>query len=201
MSSPQLTTRQRILVETWRLMEEQHGQGVRIEDVAKAAGVSRQAIYLHFASRAGLLKATLDYVEDVMQLKERLLPVFGKSGAPGVQALVEFWGTFIHDTYGISKAFLAARLTDADAAAAWDDKMNALHDGCLAIMTCSLRDNVLAPGWTPPEAADFLWSMLAVEHWEHLTQECGWTQEQYLRRMKDLLSQVLVIHSGRDDSA
>ncbi|MBA2782057.1 MAG: helix-turn-helix transcriptional regulator, partial [Rubrobacteraceae bacterium] len=38
-------TRTRILEATWRLMEERSGQGVRMRDVAEAAGVSRQAVY------------------------------------------------------------------------------------------------------------------------------------------------------------
>ena len=33
-------------------MEERNGQGVRMSDVAGAAGVSRQAVYHHFGSRA-----------------------------------------------------------------------------------------------------------------------------------------------------
>jgi AcrR family transcriptional regulator len=174
-------------------MEERRGQGVRVEDVAKAAQVSRQAVYLHFTSRAGLLKATLDYVEEVTHFMERIAPVFGKSGAEGVDALVDFWGAFVRDTYGISKAFLAARVVDADVEAAWDDKMAALYQGCLAIMRCSARDQVLAPGWTAEAAADFLWTIISIENWEHLTLERGWSQADYLARIKDILKQVLVI--------
>lgn len=192
MSSPQLPTPQRILAETWRLMEARQGQGVRIEDVAKAAGVSRQAVYLHFASRAGLLKATLDYVEAVMHFKERLTPVFGKPGAEGIEALVDFWGEFVRDTYGIARAFLAARSVDPDAAAAWDAKMADLYNGCLAIMGCSARDHVLAAGWTPETAADFLWATISIENWEHLTLERGWTQDEYLTRTKAVLKLILV---------
>lgn len=191
MSSPQLPTPQRILSETWRLMQERQGQGVRVEDVAKAAGVSRQAVYLHFTSRAGLLKATLDYVEEVMHFRERIVPVFGKSGADGINALVDFWGAFIGDTYGISKAFIAARNTDPDAKAAWDSKMHDLYQGCLAIMRCSQRDGILAPGWAPDTAADFLWTLISIENWEHLTLERGWEQADYLARLKVVLIQTL----------
>jgi AcrR family transcriptional regulator len=174
-------------------MEERQGQGVRIEDVARAAGVSRQAVYLHFASRAGLLKATLDYVEEVMQFRERIAPVFGKPGADGIDALVEFWGAFIADSYGIAKAFLAARAVDPDAAAAWDEKMAALYDGCLAIMRCSARDHMLAPGWTPEQAADFLWTIISIENWEHLRLERHWSQAEYLARIASTLKTALII--------
>lgn len=192
MSSPQIPTPQRILAETWRLMEARQGQGVRIEDVAKASGVSRQAVYLHFTSRAGLLKATLDYVEEVMHFRERIVPVFGKSGADGINALIDFWGAFVSDTYGISKAFIAARNNDPDAKAAWDGKMHDLYQGCLAIMGCSQRDGVLTPGWTPEKGADFLWALISIENWEHLTLERGWGQDEYLSRIKRILIQTLI---------
>ena len=32
-------------------MEKRRGQGVLMKDIAEAAGVSRQALYLHFGSR------------------------------------------------------------------------------------------------------------------------------------------------------
>lgn len=193
MSSPQLPTPQRILAETWRLMEERQGQGVRIEDVAKAAGVSRQAVYLHFDSRAILLKATLDYVEEVLRFRERILPVFGKSGEDGLNALIDFWSAFIVDSYGISKAFLTARHHDPDAAAVWNEKMDALYQGCLSIMRCTQRDGLLRAGWTPETAADLVWSTISIENWEHLTIERGWARGEYVERMKQLLTQLLTI--------
>ncbi len=55
MSSENIETRTRILDATVRMLEEQGGRGVRMGDIAKAAGISRQAVYLHFSSRAELL--------------------------------------------------------------------------------------------------------------------------------------------------
>ena len=58
MSSHAPDTRTKILQATRQLMEERRGLGVRMSDIAKAAGVSRQAVYLHFDSRIELLSAT-----------------------------------------------------------------------------------------------------------------------------------------------
>jgi AcrR family transcriptional regulator len=58
MSSSGLETRTRILEATRRLMEERRGQGVRMRDIAEEVGISRQAVYDHFGSRAKLLVAT-----------------------------------------------------------------------------------------------------------------------------------------------
>ncbi|MBL4878008.1 MAG: helix-turn-helix transcriptional regulator, partial [Hyphomonas sp.] len=55
MSSENLETREKIMRATWKLLEESGGSGVRMSDIAKAAGISRQAVYLHFPTRADLL--------------------------------------------------------------------------------------------------------------------------------------------------
>jgi transcriptional regulator GlxA family with amidase domain len=44
MSSARKDTRERILQTTWRLLEKNWRQGVRLEDIAHDAGVSRQAM-------------------------------------------------------------------------------------------------------------------------------------------------------------
>ncbi len=54
MSSENSETRDRILDAAWTLLEEKAGSGVRMSDIARQAGISRQAVYLHFASRTEL---------------------------------------------------------------------------------------------------------------------------------------------------
>ncbi|MEO1505580.1 MAG: helix-turn-helix domain-containing protein, partial [Pseudomonadota bacterium] len=71
MSSAESDTRTRILQAAWRLLEE-GAAGVRMSDIAKAAGVSRQAVYLHFPTRAKLLIDTTRYVDEVKNIDDRL---------------------------------------------------------------------------------------------------------------------------------
>ena len=56
MSTKNPDTRTRALKAAWKLLEE-GGSSVRMADIAKAAGISRQAVYLHFPTRAELLVA------------------------------------------------------------------------------------------------------------------------------------------------
>ena len=184
-------TRERILKETWRLMEKDGN--ARLEDIAKAAKVSRQAIYLHFYSRPELLIATVRYVDEVLNLSERIRQACAMSnGVMSINAFVEFWANYIPDIYGLAKALLKARETDEAAAAAWDDRMKALYNGCRIVIQCLERDQSLAPGWTIDEATDFFWSILAISHWENLTIERGWTKEQYIQRTQEILKAALV---------
>ena len=73
MSSENSETRTRILKAAWTLLEASRGRGVKMGDIASAAGVSRQAVYLHFATRADLLIATTHYVDEVNDVAGRLV--------------------------------------------------------------------------------------------------------------------------------
>jgi AcrR family transcriptional regulator len=193
MSSGDPETRKRILEKTWRLMEKRKGQNVLIRDVARAAGVSRQAVYLHFGSRAGLLIATVRYVDEVNHLNERIQGMnTPANGVEVLEAFIDFWGNYIPEIYGLAKALVAVRDVDKDAAAAWDDRMQVLYQGCRSTIDCLVRDQSLSPEWDPDQAADIFWSMLSISVWENLTVERGWTQDEYTTRMKSALKGMLV---------
>src|SRR5215210_1750981 len=174
-------------------MEEHVGRGVRMGDVARGAGVSRQAVYDHFGSRAELMVATVRYGDEVLGLDERLRRYrAADGGVERLEAFVEFWGNYIPEIYGIARALLAEREGDEAVAAAWDDRMGAVYGACRDIIEKLRRDGVLAPGWTRDEAADLLWTMLSIRNWESLTRERGWSVDRYVDRMRDLTKRVFV---------
>jgi AcrR family transcriptional regulator len=196
MSSDKNETRTRILEMTVQTLEEHGGRGVRMGDIAKAAGISRQAVYLHFASRAELLVAATRHLDEVLDVNRRLAP--SRAASTGVKRLelyIEAWGRYIPEIYGVAKALLLAKDTDDAAAAAWNDRMLAMRDGCHAAIEALHADGNLAPEWTPEAATDTLWTMLLVPNWENLTLECGWTTQQYVRWMKALAKRTFVEES------
>jgi len=193
MSSKNLETRTRILVATVEMLEEHGGRGGRMGDIAKAAGISRQAVYLHFASRAELLEATTKFRDEELGLARRLAP--SRAATSGVERLalyIEFWGNYVPEIYSVAKALLLVQDTDEAAAAAWQDRMLALRDGCGAAIDALHSDGKLAPEWTPKRATDVLWTMLLVPNWENLTGECGWSTQQYVRWMKTVAERTFV---------
>jgi AcrR family transcriptional regulator len=193
MSSGDPETRERILKETWRLMEERRGQGVRIADIARAAGVSRQAVYLHFGSRTSLLIATARYIDEVKGVRERVQKYRAATG--GLEALerfVEFWGNYIPEVYAMARALRDVKETDEAAAAAWNDRMGQVRQGCGIVVEWLDRDGLLAPEWSVELATDVLWTMLSIAVWENLINECGWSQAQYIERMQIILKRTLV---------
>ena len=178
-------------------MEERDGQGVRMSDVARAAGVSRQAVYDHFGSRADLMVATVRYGDTVLGLDERLRSYRAATGGvERLEAFVEFWGNYIPEIHGIARALLAARENDEAVAAAWDDRMGVVYEACRDIVERLHGDGTLAPGWSLDEAADVLWTMLSIHSWESLVLERGWPVSRYVGRMQGLSRRAFVRDAG-----
>ena len=197
MSSEKPTTRTRILEAAWRLLESGQAEGVRMADIAREAGISRQAVYLHFPTRAELLVATTRYLDEVKNVGERLAA--SRSAATGVErlsAFIEAWGNYIPEIYGMAKALLAMKNTDEEAAAAWSDRMQAVRHGCEAAVDALARDGTLSPDRSAEEATDLLWTLLSVRNWEQLVHDCGWSQGHYIETMQELARRSLVHDPG-----
>jgi AcrR family transcriptional regulator len=164
-----------------------------MRDVAEEAGVSRQAVYDHFGSRAELMVATARYGDEVRGLEGRLAGYRAASGGvERLEAFVEFWGNYVPEIHGIARAMLAARETDEAVAAAWDDRMGVVQEACRDIVGRLERDGVLAPGWSLDEASEMLWSLLSIGNWEDLTLERGWPVDRYVDRMKEVTRRAFV---------
>jgi AcrR family transcriptional regulator len=193
MSSTSTDTRTKILDTTIRMLEEHQGRGVRMGDIAKEAKISRQAVYLHFASRTDLLIAATRYLDQKLDVDRRLAP--SRAAISGIERLalyIEFWGNYIPEIYGVGKALLVARDSDDAADIAWQDRMAAMREGCRAAIDALHDDGDLAPEWTRPKATDALWTLLLVPNWENLTKDCGWSTQQYIRWMKIVAERTFV---------
>lgn len=177
-------------------MEERHGQGVRVSDIAEAAGVSRQAVYLHFPSRADLLIAATRHADEMHGAAERLEQLSRATG--GLQALeayIDFWGNYIPEIYGLASALLAIRDTDEAAEAAWQDRMAALRQGCACAIELLACDGLLAPEWSVDEGIDLLWSLSSIRVWEALVLECGRPPSDYVDWMHTIARRTFVVGS------
>lgn len=193
MSSNQKDTRTKILQTTWELLESNPGRSLSMSEIAKASGLSRQALYLHFDSRTELLIATTHYVDDVKELDKRLQKLeFANSGEEMLRICVEVWGNYIPEIYSVSKALMMTRDSDEAAAAAWTDIMACLTDVCAQIINALLEEEKLSDHWNNKDATDFFQTMISIQNWEELTSGCGWNQEQYISHITEGLIAALV---------
>ena len=176
-----------------RLLVERGYHGVGLEEVARDAGVSRQAVYLHFNSKVDLMLATAQDVDDVVGVQELLRPVIEAKTAPeALDAGVEAYGAIEPQIYDVASVIYAARRSDDAAEAAWQGRMAFRRDNIRRGMERLETEGLLADGWTVDEAADFAWAILSLHTYEYLVVEQGWTIEQFVTRLKTMLRSMLV---------
>lgn len=193
MSSASPSTRTKILNATWEILETATPSAVRMSDIASVAGVSRQALYLHFSNRVDLIRATRDHIDQVNGLESQLNAVWAEpTGREMLNTYIDIWGAYLPLIKGVAAALLTASDNDTAARAAWDDCMDDHRTGCGVIIQQMLQDGTLDKEWTNKTATDILWTMLSFQTWKQLTQECGWTTELYQYQMKRLLRKTLL---------
>lgn len=192
MSRSPSDTRARILDCTWNLLESGEKK-VRMSDIAKASGISRQALYLHFPTRAELLVATTRHIDSVKNVDARLAASrAATSGRERLVAFIRAWGGYIPEIHGVSVALRVMRAIDAEAAAAWNDRMQAVRHGCAAAVQALAADKTLRPDLSEKVATDLLWTLLSVENWEQLVRDCGWSQKDYESQIERLAEAALL---------
>lgn len=193
MSSAKNETKKRILQSAWDLLEAGQASKVRMSDIAKQAGISRQALYLHYPNRADLLIATTRYIDEVKNTDARLVASrTAKSGKERLDAFVEAWGNYIPEIYGVAKALRAVRETDKEADLAINNRMQAVREGCEAAIKALAKDGDLKADLSQKKATDIYWTLMSINNWELLTLECGWSQKRYIETMKEICRASLV---------
>jgi AcrR family transcriptional regulator len=185
-------TRERILAATWKLVGESKDLQVRIADIAAAAGVSRQAVYLHFGNRANLLLAAVQY-RDSRSPTEAIKRAAEEAPVPGALAsFVRCWFEHIPRIEPLAHLLSAASQTDLEARLAWEDRMDLLRRHSLTLAKRLAKGGFLKPKWTPEQAADWIWHRTHLDGWRHLVGERGWSAAEYGRRVSQSLQRDLL---------
>lgn len=184
-------TRARILDAAWDLIEE--GDEVTMGAVAARAEVSRQAVYLHVGDRSGLLTALVGHMDRALGLDERARQVFAApTGAEALQRLVAMIAEHHPRIIGVARVLDAARQSDPDAAAAWDDRMASRLQGSQSIVQRLADEGRLAPTWDVDTAATLLYALTLPRLWDEFINGQGWSSAQYRDHLTTLLTRTLI---------
>jgi AcrR family transcriptional regulator len=178
-------TQTRILETAWRLARREGLSAVTVGEIAKAAGVSRQLVYHHFANRAGLLVAMTRHQDARSGFRERALATRELPPREALAALLRAWASYLPEILPIASALEAAVITGDDGAEAWRDRMGELHDAFRVAARRLADAGELAPDWTPDAAADWAWARSQPSNWRHLVDERGWAAADYVDRAVD----------------
>jgi AcrR family transcriptional regulator len=188
-------TRTAVLDATWSLMADKKRLDVNLSEVAAAAGVSRQTIYIAFGDRAGLLMAMVQHKDTQSDHVMRLGRVsFASKVTPeDFRGYLEVWFEYLALIYPVAILLDATSVTDKEAAAAWDDRMKgALLAGLKRIFANLAKRRHLAPGWKPDQGAELVWSLIHPTCFRQLVLGCGWKIEEFRRSRLAIIGATLL---------
>ena len=181
-------SRDRVLEAALRLIRKRGDAKVTMAQIAKAARLSRQAVYLHFADRADLMVALARHVNESLGLPAEIQRMMNtKTGMGMIDAFVSMQARGNPAVWAVARAIDAVRRTDAAAARAWQSRLKSRLEGCRAIVSRLKAEGSLRPELDPSIAADLLWTMTSLRMWEDLVLEREWSPEQYQGYLTNVL--------------
>ncbi len=191
-------TRSAILDAARELFESRGYHRVGLETVASRAGVSRQAIYLHFDSKVALLEALHQRINDV-----DVAPEMGKTwNAPdassGLDAFVRATTVTASKIAAIYTALEAASRTDPVVAESMKPGSKRRYADCMKLATWLDDDGLLAPGVSRRHAADVIWTIANIPTFSLLTVDRRWSLPRWTRWATDTLRASLVAPASRE---
>jgi AcrR family transcriptional regulator len=172
-------TRERILEAVLAAFVEGDDDVLNVAAVARRAGVSRQAVYLHFPNRGALGVAAVQWLDEREDVLAAVAPVFAATTA---EAMLDAYAAFLADFNPriASVARMAYRLRAIpEIEAAWQDRLRARRGGTGLVVQRLAAMSRLRPPFTVETAADWLAAMASVLLWDELTRDLGWSGERY----------------------
>ncbi len=161
-------------------------------EIAAAARVSRQAVYLHFADRADLMLALVRRADEKRHLEEELRRVReARSALAALRAMVSLQARLNPGVWAVARALDAVRRNDPAAERGWQDRLHHRLEGCRQMIARLQKEGRLRRGLDPSVAADLLWSLTSLRMWEDLVLERGWSARRYQRHVTALLLAAL----------
>lgn len=185
-------TRERILEKTWELVSRDGAGAVRMADVAGAAGVSRQMVYLHFADRAGLLTAVARWHDRRTGFLHEIADIRRREAVEALDEYVRAWWAYVRQILPVARHLYAGALTEGPGKEAYLDRMEVQRGGLTGLMGELDAAGRLAPGWTVQSAAEWAYGQLHIVNYLALIEECGWTHDEFVERSVRALHDLLV---------
>lgn len=187
-------TRAAILEAAWSLMAGQRRLDAGMAEIAAAAGVTRQTLFLAFGNRAGVLVAMARH-QDTRGQHVQVMRQIAATGADvsALHAFVDAWLDYLPVVYPVAIQLETASLSDVDANAAWQDRI--FSQGVRMGLDRILGQIVAGAGWRPapdPSAlADACLALLVPSAWRYLVVERGWTPDAFARSRHLLIDAML----------
>ncbi|HUR75952.1 MAG TPA: helix-turn-helix domain-containing protein [Sporichthya sp.] len=170
------------ILDAARTLFEDHGYfGAGLEAVAKKAGVSRQAIYLHFASKADLLTAlhARIYETDVVPALERHPIWTAPTALDALDASIAVDAEVASKVWRIHEALVVARRHHEEVDATLRPREEERYQEYVRLARWMKREGELPAQMRAATFADILWGLLGLGTFQNLVIERGWSTERF----------------------
>ena len=194
---PDPATRDRLLDAAWQEATERGVDRLTLAAVGARAGVTRQAVYLHFGNRATLLIEMADRVDHTSGFRSGLATTRHLIPREGFRRMLEIWFDYIPSILRVHLALEAASLSGGDGADAYRDRMRDWREGIRIAIERLADAGELSPMWDVGRATDWTWASVHPTTFHHLTSERRWTRAETAQRIIDTLERELL--SGEAD--
>ncbi|WP_215266342.1 TetR/AcrR family transcriptional regulator [Epibacterium ulvae] len=166
---------------------------LRMIDVAKAAGVTRQTVDAHFSNRTDMLIAAVRHFGDTLDVDARLAASReADTGKLRIEAFTVAMLEFFPVIYPIQQALMRMGPVDSEAKAAWENRTHAMKEGCAAAIGALDEDGDLASGMRQAQATDYYFALLNMDNWANCVLQGAWSAEGYLQQLQKTVFAALV---------
>ena len=186
-------TRREILRAARRLFAEHGYAGTSLQQIAEESGVAVQTIYSSVGSKAALVLALNDLIDEEAGVAQLGAGVRAETDPPQMIAKAIHLTRQLNERCGdLLQVLLSAAPAEPDVAAAFADGMRR-HESGLRAMTQRLGAlGALRTGTTPERAAAAFAMMTSPPSWQQLTQRSGWTFDDSEAWLTTSLTQLLL---------
>ncbi len=187
--------KEKILEAALSLVMKRGGADITMAQIARAADMSRQAVYLHFADRGELFVAMVRYADDKRGLEHEIRLIReAPTGLEAMRRMVSLQARSNPQIWPAARTLDAVRRTDPEIERSWQDRLQHRLAGCRDIMRRVKHDGDLIPGTDVDTAADLLWTLTSLRMWEDLVVLRGWSAKRYEEHVNTLLLRALTRH-------
>jgi AcrR family transcriptional regulator len=191
-------TRQKILTAGLKLIRKKGIAATSLTDVAESAAVTRQTIYFHFGSRAGLLVEILRR-QDVTSPRGQAILATTRL-APDADALAAFvraWFAYLPEIFLVARELQYLAAADPEVRESWRNRQNALKAMASVILRGLKEQGMLRPGWDVDEAAEWVCAQLFPSQWQGLVGDRKWPPRRFVERTVESVCGTLCTGSTR----
>ncbi len=194
---PDEGTRERLLDAAWSVAAERGVDELTLASVAARAGVTRQAVYLHFGNRSTLLVAMAKRFDRTSGFRRRLAAARAAAPRPALRRVLDAWFAYVPKILPVHRSLEAAALTGGVGADAYRDRMEEWR-AALRIDVARLADaGLLARRWDVERAADWLWAQVHPTTFHHLVEGRGWSAAAAARTIVETIERELLTDAAR----